>query len=638
MFDLLINPRPHHDESLLGYLQRLAKANGLPRKELLTAFARASEPEVTDWLQMIEGPLSWPAFAAEFRNPRPKGVKLWTTHHARYCPICLSEAGYWRDSWGLTLVTTCSVHGTELQGRCPNCMKETDPSAMSANSCQTCGTSLCGTTNEIVPASDQAAWLTSGFEKRLYADSLPANVGLAALTYKQFHELSSRLAVRAVRTESSQPLKVADSGSLEISRLMANTAGEVLMNWPKAFREMLSDLKDVYSEHGHWTLGRSFGPIYHDIHRNLNDPCFSFLRREFESFVQHAWEAPLAKRNRHLSEETIEGHRWVSIPSAAKACGVTVSAVKRLHQHGQIDYREKTHKNRVYTVVDLDQLQAISRQIQDAADMKQTVNLLSLCQKRVRQLLAVGVLRFFGGKPRPGEKWLIDYRSINELIDEKLPISADQDLATINYLAKYSLPKGGGMAELVQAIRAGELRAYRLAETGPVAVGKWLLKPHELASWQQARREDNRPALLGLSVVKAAAVLGVKEECAYAFVRLGLLWSTKVERGRRIQLMIKPQAIERFRRGYILGPEIAVYLGTSTREAFKLLWNARFHPVAGPSLPNATCRQYVWARSKKLIEYLMGKAMQSDHPDAITLLSAPVTQPRNSRYRSVGTR
>lgn len=50
MFGLLINPRPHQDESLLGYLQRLAKANGLPRKELLTAFARADETDVADWL------------------------------------------------------------------------------------------------------------------------------------------------------------------------------------------------------------------------------------------------------------------------------------------------------------------------------------------------------------------------------------------------------------------------------------------------------------------------------------------------------------------------------------------------------------------------------------------------------------
>ena len=638
MFGLLINPRPHQDESLLGYLQRLAKANGLPRKELLTAFARAGEPEVADWLQMIEGPLSWPTVAAEIRDPKPKGVKLWTTHHARYCPICLGEAGYWRESWGLTLVTTCSVHGTELQGRCPNCLKETDPSAMSANSCQACGTSLCGTNFAIAPASDSAAWLTSGFEKRLYADSLPADAGLGALSYDQFHELSSRLAVRSVPTESTKPLKVADSGSLEISRLMANAAGEVLMNWPLAFREMLSGLKEAYAESGRWKLSRAFGPIYHDIHRDLNDPCFDFLRREFESFLQHAWEAPLAKRNRNLSEEAVERHRWVSFATAAEACGLGASVVKRLHHHGELAYREMTHEHRVFTVVDLEQLKEISQQIPDAVDMKQTVNLLNLCHKRVRQLLAVGILKSFGGEPRPGERWLIDSHSINELLDEKLSTSTDQDLVTINHLAKHSLPKGGGLVELVQAIRAGDLRAYSPAENGSVAVGAWLLKPQDFAAWQQARAEKKSPVFPGLSVVKAAALLGVKEQCAYAFVRLGLLWSTAVERGRRTQLMVKPQAIDRFRRGYILGPEIAVYLGKSTREAFKHLWEARFRPVAGPSIPNAACRQYVWVRSKKLIDYLASEAAQIDDPEAITFLSTPIAQPRDCRFRHVGSR
>ena len=253
---------------------------------------------------------------------------------------------------------------------------------------------------------------------------------------------------------------------------MANAAGVVLMNWPLAFRELLSGLKEVHADSGNWTLNRSFGPIYHDIHRGLDDPCFDFLRREFESFLQHAWEAPLAKRNRNLSEETIERHRWVSFASAAEACGLGVSVVKRLHQQGQIAYREKASEGRVFTVVDLDQLKAISQQLQGVVDMKETSNLLSLCRKRVRQLLAGGTLQFFGGEPRQGERWLIDCRSINELIVEKLPTSTDQSLVTINHLAKHFLPKGGGLVELVQAIRAGELRVYRQAETGPVAVGR----------------------------------------------------------------------------------------------------------------------------------------------------------------------
>jgi hypothetical protein len=98
------------------------------------------------------------------------------------------------------------------------------------------------------------------------------------------------------------------------------------------------------------------------------------------------------------------------------------------------------------------------------------------------------------------------------------------------------------------------------------------------------------------------------------------------------------QAIERFRRGYILGPEIAVYLVKSTREAFKHLWEARVRPVAGPSIPNAACRQYVWVRSKKLIDFFAGEAAQIDDPEDTTFISTPFAQPRDCRFRHVGTR
>lgn len=311
MFGLLINPRPYLDESLLGYLQRLAKVNGLPGKELISAFAQADEVEVADWFQNIDPPVSWPAVAAEYRAPKAKAFKVWTFRRSRYCPICLDETGYWREAWGLTLVTTCSVHSTELQDRCPNCLKETNHSSMLANSCKACGTTLGEHKHKIARASASAAWLTSIFEDKLRADTLPDGPGLAALSYQELHELSSRLAVRSVRTESSKPLKVADSGSLEVSRDLASAAGEILMNWPRAFRDLLSDLRDVNSDGKGWKLTTAFGPIYRDIQHDLNAPCFDFVRSEFESFLQNAWEAPLAKRNRLLSDKAVEEHRWV---------------------------------------------------------------------------------------------------------------------------------------------------------------------------------------------------------------------------------------------------------------------------------------------------------------------------------------
>lgn len=86
------------------------------------------------------------------------------------------------------------------------------------------------------------------------------------------------------------------------------------------------------------------------------------------------------------------------------------------------------------------------------------------------------------------------------------------------------------MVELVQAIRAGELRAYGPAENGSVAVGAWLLKPQDFAAWQQARAENKSPVFPGLSVVKAAALLGVKNNAhtrSFDWVCYGALLSNE---------------------------------------------------------------------------------------------------------------
>lgn len=99
MFGLLINPRPHQDESLLGYLQRLAKANGLPRKELLTAFARADETDVADWLQMMEGPLIGLRYLLSFVIQGPRGssygrlITLVTVRSVWAKPVIGEKAG-----------------------------------------------------------------------------------------------------------------------------------------------------------------------------------------------------------------------------------------------------------------------------------------------------------------------------------------------------------------------------------------------------------------------------------------------------------------------------------------------------------------------------------------------------------------
>ena len=47
---------------------------------------------------------------------------------------------------------------------------------------------------------------------------------------------------------------------------------------------------------------------------------------------------------------------------------------------------------------------------------------------------------------------------------------------------------------------------------------------------------------------------------------------------------------------------------------------------------------FTFADAEKLIDYLASEAAQIDDPEAITFLSTPIAQPRDCRFRHVGSR
>lgn len=619
MFGLLIKMRPHHDESLSGYLQRLARANGLTGTDALKAFKRSADSDLEAWIGRFDSPCSWYEAAVELRSPTNRSFKTWSTRCVKFCTQCLAEKGYWRETWEITLVTSCTNHRTELVDRCPNCSAKTCHTSMLDNSCKSCGLSLAGQNSKGSSslASEPCQWLSLALETALYSPSQPTAAGVMGLSYMDLHELAGRLGVRSTRAQILMQLRLPEAASVSVSRKLAHAAARILMEWPTAFRQLLSDLKNTYSNSDDWKLTNAFGPIYRDIHHDLNAPCFSFVRDEFESYLLEEWVAPLANRNRYLSIQALENHHWVPLQAGAKATGLTRAAVVTLCQRGLIDHREVQRGSRLLRVVHLGQLQEASSYRKSAVTLEGASKILGLSMARVRQLLSAGLLEFFGEHQVGRSPWLIARDSITELMSSGVRQATESGLVTISFIAKHYLPAGGGLVELIQAIKTGALQAYRCDKDEPAALGLWLMRPTDLTPWMEERFQGSHLEFSGVSVPKAAVILGIKEEVAYACVRLGLLDSIPTKIGRCTQQRITPKAIETFRRKYILGPEIATYLGMSPRDSLRHLWDIRFRPVAGPTLVSAYCRQYVWSRSKKLLDYLTWRVAHDSDVEAL---------------------
>lgn len=611
MFDLLINPAPKGDESLAGYLHRLGHSNGLVNAEVIELFKNSNDGEVYEWLSSEQRPVSWQVTVDELRKPSVSNQKPWSFSNPKYCPICLLSDSYWRELWDLTLYTTCTSHGVPLLYACPFCDEKNNLSLLKAESCSRCGHSILTIKNSTEIVDQARHWLSRQLEKLFRQVEANEIKDFDALSYEQFHQLAFRIGVRALSLDKYITLKVPLQESLSIVSELASAAGKVFMGWPDAFYQLLTDLKQVRQSKISWQLASAFGPIYNDVYIFFNEKYFDFVRNEFERYVVLNWDGPLAKRNRRLSECTLLEHRWLPIKKAGRMTGLPESFLRRVHLSGELETREFQYAcGKITAVVDIEEARKLSADVLEPLNLRECSRLLWLSKKRIEQLIAAGLLKTSGDAPKRGERWLIRYDSILDLVPAGfLQVSGD-DFITISQVAKHYLPTADGFPQLMKAIKSGDVSVFCGADSEVVNIGKWLVSSQEIKA--KAIIFHTTPEPNGFSIGEAAKILGVKEEVAYALVRGGQLGSETVQCSRRSAQLVSNKSIEHFQRNYILAPEIGRVLKMSTISVRHYLRKWGFSPIVGPSLLRVQCRQNVWRRTRKLTTLLASIAEKID--------------------------
>ncbi|MCW2268916.1 Helix-turn-helix domain protein [compost metagenome] len=603
MFGLLVNATPKCDESLVGYLHRLGDCNALRNGEVVKLFKELTDEQVYEWLDEDVRPVSWHEVVTVVRSPKFTNQKIWSLVRSKFCPVCFVTELYWREVWELTLYTTCSIHKVELLYGCPKCQAKINQKILITKFCDICGFSFSDVTFPTLAADESKVWMSVELEKRLRQRSTENTSGVESLTYEQLHLLAVRVGVRALSRKHFMNMTVSSMACRNVAPDLAQAAGQILSGWPGSFHDLLTDLIRIRGTKLSSKLGSAFGLIYNDVYLSLADRCYDFVRDEFERYIVQNWEGPLALRNRRLSECTLLEHRWLSYSKAAQKTGLPENFLRRMHLSGELDAREFRYScGKTVVVVDIEEARRLSAIVHEPLNLRQTSRLLCVSRKRVEQLIKSGVLNYVGGSPHAGEKWFVDFSSIISLAPPRfLPYPSD-NFITISQAAKHYLPTSGGLPELVMAIQSGTIPVFCRAEKEALNIGKWLFDPNEL--------EKNSITSLtssyanGMSVSQAAKTLGVKDEVAYALVRLGRLRSETVQSSRRPAQLISLQSIKHFERNYILSPEIARILGTHVVNVQFHLQAGGFSPIAGPNILSAPCRQNVWRRGKKLMAYI----------------------------------
>lgn len=600
MLELAVSSPPDVDESLVGYLYRLASLNAVSGQEIVRAFRSKNTEATTFWLREIGAPWYWFDMMRELKEPETRSARLWNFRTHKFCPLCILERQHWRASWHLMLVTICAEHNVSLLDHCPSCGSRLRAAAMRDFCCTSCGQALAHIHESSIPPEFGARWVAKQFECRLAGiranDVHPVN----SLDLHAFHELTLRLGIRGIRPKKDKPLKLRDAGALAISMPIAAISGSALSEWPKGFHQLLDTIRSYRAEKSSWKIKQAIGPIYRDIYQELVSPNFDFVQQEFESYLQNSWEGPLARRNRNLDPQLVMHHRWVPLDEAAKIARVELALIRRLVASNELPSREFRHENgRTFRLVDVASTTAITERLQNALTLEQAAKDLVLAERRVRQLLNAGLLIPIGGAPAPGEHWWIDLISIQQLATCRVHAGHSRGVVSISHLAKYQLCDAEEFVALLEAIRSGQLYITGHSEIIQ-EVGNWLLDRSIVTLWLTTRKAE---ADAKMTIAKAAEFLGVKQEVAYALVRLDILQSKAEIIGRRPARLITKSALHQFQNHYVFGTELASQLRISAKYLPSTLSNAGFLPVAGPEIRNMPCRQYLWRRTIELMKF-----------------------------------
>ena len=152
---------PYSDESLNGYLLRLAEENFLdsassllrPSKVRFKASYSVSElSEIADTFELC-GSVITNLAAYEQVNGSLSENQFLRTSFVPVCTQCLDQAAYIRQPWHHQLLTACPEHKVMLLAVCPECNEHINLKRSSVTHCR-CGFNLVNAPTTAAPASD----------------------------------------------------------------------------------------------------------------------------------------------------------------------------------------------------------------------------------------------------------------------------------------------------------------------------------------------------------------------------------------------------------------------------------------------------------------------------------------------------
>lgn len=519
----------------------------------------------------------------------------WIHRLCRWCPQCLrvGEEPYGRIGWEIRFADACAACGHWLVDRCSSCGEKVSWSRSSYCTCR-CGDSL--STGISAEAPIALFRLSRALERRalkMSSEDLPI---FDALNLHQCLQVVRWLGCYGGRIPQRVRQKLFASDHLEVSWPITTLTAEVLVDWPKGFHKLLSNLRAEAAIIDSGSLSRSFRGFYRVLYTSFRGPEFKWLREAFEDYVAEHWNGSMARRNRRIYEQAAQKMEWIPANLAARHIGISRAALQRLTGQGLVDMHsyETASGRRFSKVSKASMAHLISSGLNKALTLTEAAKALGLKKSRLQSLIGFICPQAF--KLQPTNVWMIPETWLEQLLDriQQLPVldaaSVTGEWVTLDWLFRYEIPSNQAAGFLINAIRDGSVMATRNVKATELI---------DVMVCRSALRSLSDPTTVvntsHISLMEAAAMMQVKQEVVYALVRSKLLVAEHRRIGRRPALLVTRDEFQRFEATFIFGRDLAKSLATSSRSLTTKLNDLGISPVSGPGIDS--CRQLVFRRS-----------------------------------------
>ncbi|WAH58806.1 TniQ family protein [Pseudomonas silvicola] len=551
MLNLAVMVYPHHDESFVGYMGRLAKANALPHTYFQQKFLLLSEEEQSGFLSKVNAPMGWVDTIRAIIKPRSNHDPM-CYRSPKHCPQCMLEFGYWKHIWMFKLYNVCTSHGVQLVERCSHCQMLLCYDAFSNLRCSHCGNSFLHPSN-FKKAGAIDCWFSRLIENRI-SNSDPLNPTLICnLSFEDFHSAFFNLG-RVVMTETSGKRIVGVVRSTEDMTAISHACATIAFDWPWSFLEYLR--KVHLKQGGRWTATGCFDRVRHVLYHALKDHKFDFLRAEFEHYLTENWKGPIDSKAKTLSSETVENHSWKPIAVAAKMLGIKNSRVKVFIRQGRLASNSIRYEcGKVSTIINVEELRAIAAEQARVQTLTQVARRLGVNERRVRELIEAELLPVLTKKCRGENSWWLDCDSfVGKLEPLKLDSSEGNPLP-ISHFVKYYLKKERSFVGLVRSILDGHLKVY--SAPGAKRFSDLMIRESEYRIFLKSNFGNSIKELC--TQQEAAVLLGIPGRYLPFLIKTGVI-ETTLDGLKRPRLTMK--GVRCFHRSYISTIELSKVSGS----------------------------------------------------------------------------